>query len=94
MLKLQRTQLPIYTLFSDNLQNQYIVDAESKIIFLMSNFECFAGMRQVDPRVWKVSRPLVQTQVQAKRTETREEAKREEGEEGEDEERAQNEGKS
>ena len=67
---------------------------ESKMTFLMSNVECFAGMCQVDPRVWKVSRPLVQTQVQAKRTETREEAKGEEGEEGEDEERAQNEGKS
>ena len=60
----------------------------------MSNIEFFTGMCQVDSRLWEVPRPLVQAQVQAKGTETREKAEGEEGEEGEGEERAQNEGKS
>ena len=60
----------------------------------MNNVEFCSGMCQVDSRVWKVSRPLVQAQVQTKGTETGKEAEREEGEEGEGEERTQNEGKS
>ena len=48
----------------------------------------------MDPRVWEVPGPVVQTQVQTKGAEAGEKAKREEREEGEGEERTESEGGS
>ena len=48
----------------------------------------------MDPRVWEVPGPVVQTQVQTKGAEAGEKAKREEREEGEGEERTEREGES
>ena len=48
----------------------------------------------MDPRVWEVPGPVVQTQVQAKGAKAGEKAKREEREEGEGEERTESEGES